>query len=145
MPSESTGTLSSGQRPAQGARCGNHPAVPAVDLCQRCGTFLCGDCVELIDETVYCPHCFQRLGAGDSPSVASRLSLVLGFVGLLWGFLPGIVGLGIAAWELRQIRAGRSSARGLRYARYARILGLINFGLFCLAFLYLAAQLRSKA
>ncbi len=135
------------------ARCGLHTEVAAVDLCQRCGAFLCGECVELLGEDVLCPACFQRLGGHAPPSRQARLSAALGVLGLVLGpalftrgilyFLiglgPGLIGLWLARRELARIDAGRSPAVGRGWARLGRGLGWINFGLFSLAGLILAA------
>ena len=40
------------------ARCGNHPSVAAVEICKRCGTFLCGDCLDYAGDDPYCSKCF---------------------------------------------------------------------------------------
>ncbi len=117
---------------APGARCGLHAEVAAVDLCQRCGRFLCGDCVELVREEVYCADCAQRMDL--PPALLAKASLVMTasawaaaalfalslpstlFFALLV-IVPGPVALaalvlGVIEW--RRIKRGASPWRGRR-------------------------------
>lgn len=60
-----------------GARCANHAEQGAVDVCGRCGGFICADCLQLWrEELVYCPACFERAGV-DRASRRSTAALVL--------------------------------------------------------------------
>ena len=143
------------RRPPPTARCGRHPEVPAVDVCQRCGAFLCGECVELLGEDVLCTACFRRVGGDAPPSRRAKASVVLSGVGLVLGLglglgavlgLPGLIGLVIGLiglvigrGELRRIDAGQSPAVGRRLARVGVVLGWVNFGLFSLAALLVLA------
>lgn len=114
-----------------GARCGTHGAVAAVDLCQRCGRFLCGDCVELVRDEVYCADCAARLDLPPGLLAKSALLMTLGaysaaallafapsplaFVGLV--IVPGPVALAalvVAIIEWRRIKGGRAPYRGRR-------------------------------
>ena len=118
-----------------GAHCGNHPAVAAVEICTRCGTFLCGECVEYFkEETPSCASCLPLM-AGGPASVRARISpffaslglsaLVAGFVvrgrpGLaIWasGFFIGFAGIAFGVQELRLIRSGQAGSRGRNWAR----------------------------
>ncbi len=87
------------QAPA-GARCAQHPETAAVDVCQRCGAFVCAECTEIRDEDVYCTKCIPQL---DKPT-SVRIK-VLFWTALLWmpaGFVIGQlrVPLASAAWGL---------------------------------------------
>lgn len=117
-----------------GAHCGAHPAVAAVEICSRCGTFLCGECVEYFQEVTPCCAACLPLMLGGPASVRSRVSPAVGFAALLcWlgGFLVperggialwvlsmplGFAGLALAVQELRLIRAGQSGRRGRPWA-----------------------------
>ena len=131
-----------------GASCGNHPGVAAVEICTRCGTFLCGECVEYFNEvTPSCANCLPLL-AGGPASMRARLSpllttsalggIIAGFVvrgrpGLaIWAasFLLGFAGIAFGVQELRLIRASQAGTRGRRWA----IAGLVVGALFALGF-----------
>lgn len=135
-----------------GAHCGKHPAVAAVEICTRCGTFLCGECVEYFNEvTPACAACLPLL-KGSPASARARVSpllTTLGFNGLVagllvrgrWGlaiwvlsFLLGFAGIAFGVQELRLIRAGQAGTRGRGWA----IAGLLIGGLFALGFAALA-------
>ncbi len=115
-----------------GARCGSHPQVAAVDVCQRCGRFLCGECLELFEEESYCQDCAAKLA--QPPSGLARAALWLtGLSWLVFGIsvmgvrlpvfavlllsapLPGALGaMVLAAVELRRIGRGDASPKGKR-------------------------------
>lgn len=123
-----------------GAHCGAHPAIAAVEICSRCGTFLCGECVEYFEEVTPCCAACLPLMRGGAASMRARLAPAIALAGLvafLLGFLvPGRAG--IALWgsslplgfsalafsvqELRLIRDGQAGSRGRRWAR-------VGFGL----------------
>lgn len=66
-----------------GARCANHAEQGAVDVCSRCGSFVCADCVQIFrEETVYCLACFERAGV-DRASRRSTAALALALVSAL--------------------------------------------------------------
>lgn len=137
-----------------GAHCGNHPAVAAVEICTRCGTFLCGECVEYFQETTAaCANCLPLLRGGPA-SVRARVSPLFSTVGLgcllagfvvrgrpglaIWavGFVIGFAGLAFGVQELRLIRANQAGKRGRGWARAGLIIG----ALFALGFGLLAAS-----
>ncbi|MBL8951268.1 MAG: hypothetical protein JNK82_10855 [Myxococcaceae bacterium] len=116
---------------APGARCGSHAEVAAVDVCQRCGRFLCGDCIELVREEVYCSSCAPRLNL--PAAMLAKASLIVTFSGyaaaalfalklgtgtlyfLLLVVVPGPVaaaGFTLAVVEWRRIKQGTSAWRG---------------------------------
>lgn len=131
-----------------GSHCGKHPAVAAVEICSRCGTFLCGECVEYFnDVTPACAACLPLL-AGGPASARARISPLLSTLGVgglvaglvirgrpglaIWAlsFVLGFAGLAFGVQELRLIRADQAGKRGRRWA----IAGLIVGGFFALGF-----------
>jgi hypothetical protein len=113
-----------------GARCGVHVEVAAVDLCKRCGRFLCGDCVELAGEDAFCADCAKRqVGPASSMATAamwlaaaSVLVLVvppLSIIDVVTAPSAAVVG----AVELFLISRGRSSPRGRVRAVIALVVG----------------------
>ncbi len=115
-----------------GAACANHPGTAAVDVCERCGTFICGGCLEIdpIHGGVMCGRCLER--RGQKASGRAIASLILGIVGLQCGLLPGIVGLILATQELGAIERGESNEASKSMAKGGQILGFINVGLLLL-------------
>ena len=65
--------------PPAGARCAKHAEAAAVDLCQRCGSFVCSDCIEIRKEEVYCQSCAAIL---DRPP-SKRIRAVF-WISALW-------------------------------------------------------------
>jgi hypothetical protein len=110
-----------------------HAEFAAVDVCKRCGRFLCGECLELVGEDPYCGDCVKRLGAP-----VSKLAWVAfgsGFGSFLMMFaalfeskfgviaLPAsLVGCVTSIIELMRIRSGHSSRNG----RTVTIIGLAS-------------------
>jgi uncharacterized RDD family membrane protein YckC len=46
---------------AAGAPCPRHPQAPAIDLCTRCGSFVCATCRQIgPDQLIYCETCLPR-------------------------------------------------------------------------------------
>src|SRR5205814_107952 len=121
---------------ASGARCAVHPESGAVDVCKRCGKFLCGECVELVGEDAYCAECARPLKVRASRLARTALGTQLAAWGLLLlsclaiGFVRGLVGFAImlavgpvsfaslimSVIELVRIRRGSASRRGKRFA-----------------------------
>jgi len=64
-------------------RCPVHERA-AVATCARCGTFLCGDCTELLGEAAYCVSCLSRVRRGRRLPRGLLLVLGLGLLFLLW-------------------------------------------------------------
>lgn len=126
-----------------GAHCGKHPAVAAVELCARCGTFLCGDCVEYVrDEIAACSDCAPLL-RGVKATVRARLAPIFSSVGVvgiiagvvvagrpgisIWGAsIPfGLLGVGLAVMELRLMRGATVMNHGRRWALAGLVLGVL--------------------
>lgn len=129
-----------------GALCGKHPQVTAVEVCTRCGSFLCGECVDYLDDTTaYCAPCLGLVSA--KVSLRAKGSLVLsagGVVGMLLGLVvrgrsglalwgvaipTGFVGLALAIQELRSITRHEASAAGRSIASFARWVGVVHTAL----------------
>lgn len=124
-----------------GARCATHPQDAAVEVCRRCGSFVCGSCLQLLASGVFCPPCYERSNASAKASPQAIASLVLGLVGLNCMFVPGVVGLVLAQKELRRIEEGSSPEAGRNLARGGRILGWINVVLLAVVALCVVAVL----
>ena len=122
-----------------GARCANHPDTAAVATCARCGSFLCGDCTELVGESPYCAPCVGVLRRDAKPSRVVQVALGLNVLGLaclpcslglpLPTLVAGLAGVVLSTRELRRIRLGEGPPRGLTQARVVCALGCINLGL----------------
>ncbi|MCP3098306.1 hypothetical protein LZ198_05365 [Myxococcus sp. K15C18031901] len=120
------------------ARCSGHPDVVAVATCARCGGFLCGDCVELLEEAPYCGACVAVLTRDEPPSWGIAVARKLGMLGmmaipcsLLVPVVPLVLGgtcLLLARRELRRIREGERSRAGLDLAKEALSMGWLNLG-----------------
>jgi len=105
--------------PPAGARCSTHPTVAAVDVCQRCGRFVCGDCANVRNEDLYCSECTPRVDAKPPSTARWALAFALLPVPLLFGFrrlhvpLPGFVlamlAFAVAAKLLSQSRDGKAA------------------------------------
>ena len=130
-------------------RCPPHQRA-AVATCVRCGTFLCGECTELLGESAYCASCATFLQRNGSSSRAIWGVFGLGLAGLLalpfsiilsgffwfgpwllllvpWlNVLAGLFGPWLPLRELRRIARGESSRRGRAPSWWALWLALAN-------------------
>ncbi|MCU0696179.1 MAG: hypothetical protein MUC96_06610 [Myxococcaceae bacterium] len=109
---------------ATGATCPVHVAVPAVEVCERCGRFVCGECLQFAQDGVaLCTACFAK---PHGRSTRSGLALALVLAGCL-GCVP-LTPIGIAlAWlELRAIERGEAAAASKAGAQWALGLGLMQ-------------------
>ena len=107
-------------------RCGVHADVPAVDTCSRCGSFVCGDCLELIGEEPFCQACYHRKDVTGRASTRATLALLFGATGLLCGAPFGIIALVLAWRERIAVEQGRSPLSSRTLANVARTLGWIS-------------------
>lgn len=109
--------------------CAAHPTNPAVDVCERCGDFMCALCRTHIEGRRYCPRCFDLLYSRGSLVLSQRsfnsptLSLVLGLVAWPTCMCPlvslpaGIFGILMGANSLKEIaRRPDLPGRGLAIA-----------------------------
>jgi hypothetical protein len=135
-----------------GARCGLHADVAAVDVCKRCGRFLCGECVQLSGEDAYCAECAARLKAGPASGLSKA---AFGLAAASWVMLAvgmashsvvvtasgplSIIGVFVSVVELIRISRGDASPRGRGRALIGLVSGLVLVLLFAmsLAALYL--------
>ncbi|WP_375770141.1 B-box zinc finger protein [Archangium gephyra] len=62
-------------------RCPTHQRA-AVATCVRCGTFLCGECTELLGEAACCASCITFVRKHGAASLALKLTLGLGLIAL---------------------------------------------------------------
>jgi hypothetical protein len=108
-----------------------------VAPCARCGTFLCGACTELMDDAAFCAECVAWLRRNGAPSRVVQGLIVLGLAGILCfplcGFLvplinlvSAVLGLWLPTRELRRIHRGEGPLRGVRQAKVARGLAVVN-------------------
>jgi len=124
---------------ATGARCASHPDVTAVATCARCGSFLCGDCTELLGESPACAPCVALLRREMKPSRGVQVALGLNLLGLaclpcslvlpLPTLVAGLAGVVLAARELVRIRRGQGPERGRTQAQGVLALGGLNLAL----------------
>lgn len=127
-----------------GALCANHPGTSAVEICSRCGAFLCGECVLYVRELVpVCASCQPFVENDGPPSRAAWAAPVLSALGLglivsgffiraraglvLWGtsLLPGGAGLFLSVRELRRIVRHQAPHRGRWLARLGLVFGVL--------------------
>jgi hypothetical protein len=114
-------------------QCAVHPTVAAVEICERCGSFACGECVQFTNTSpsqTLCAACYGRYGG--KASTRATVALVLGIVGISSCWLLGVPGFILAVQELAAIERGESPERGRNLAQGAWYLGLIQFGLIAL-------------
>lgn len=137
-----------------GARCATHVEVAAVDVCQRCGRFLCGECIDLVGDDPYCADCAPRVNVPASKLAKAALLVTavawLGFVlpsltlrvrpfVLLLVLVPGpgaLAAMVMGMLEWRRIKAGLSSERGKRWVIATFVLATPLFLLMALLFAY---------
>lgn len=120
-----------------------------MGLCARCGTFLCGACTELMGDAAYCAGCVAWLHQHGPVSRAVQVLIGMNLVALVTlplcllvpvlNLVAGALGWWGAARELGRIHRGEGPLRGVRQARVARTLGMVNLLLVALwgaVFLY---------
>ena len=112
-----------GPAPAAAPLCARHPEKPAVEVCQRCGAFICADCVTIKPNGAYCPPCASRFLSNFAGSWLAIFSAGLGFIGL------GCAPLGPVAVTLGTIDLLRIAAKGTRSAGWKLDLAGIGLGL----------------
>ncbi|WP_224249208.1 hypothetical protein [Hyalangium gracile] len=105
--------------------------------CSRCGTFLCGDCTEVLGEEAFCADCMDWLRRNGPPSRAVKwliggciagifvFPLVL-FLAAVPHLVLGVAAMRVATRELRRIERGEGPLRGIPQAKVARALGVAH-------------------
>jgi hypothetical protein len=128
-----------------GAVCAKHAGASAVEVCTRCGAFLCAECVEYVEqEQPVCATCADLLRRAKTPAVlkASPVLGAIGLIGLAEGFLQrgrlglfvwalaipiGFVGLVLSIQQGRRLsKQGALKQPGFGWAVTGRLLGLLH-------------------
>ena len=109
----------------RGATCSQHPEVPAVHACERCGDFICAACARSIRKVaiVYCPACLERREAylaegklGGGAVNLRRTAVVCGVISMipcLWPVWIGAIVLGIMCLVAASREGGQGRVEGL--------------------------------
>jgi hypothetical protein len=107
-----------------------------VAPCTRCGSFLCGNCTEVLGEAAYCADCVAWLRHNGPPSRGVQVLIGLSIVAILsapllcglpvLNVLAAALGLWLPTRELDRIRRGEGPLRGMRQAKVARWLAGVN-------------------
>jgi hypothetical protein len=100
--------------------------VAAVDLCGRCGRFVCGDCAVLRGETSLCLECSGKPVGASTRAIAALVVALVGFV--LCG-PASIVAIALGRVEQRAIERHEAPKEGLSTATWAVRLGLVQLAL----------------
>lgn len=128
-----------------GAVCAKHAGVAAVETCERCGSFLCAECVQYLqDEKPVCAACAEALRGQKTPGALKAAPFLagLGLIGIAEGFLQrgrlgllvwavsipiGFAGLALSIAHGRRL-ARRENVRqpGFGWAVAGRIVGLLH-------------------
>ena len=106
-----------------GATCPRHAGVLAVDVCERCGRFVCGDCEVLRDERTWCSEC---AAVPYRASTRATLALVFGVGGFLCCGPLSIAAIALGRVEQRAIERREAPEVGLGRARWAVRLGVLQ-------------------
>ncbi len=140
------------------ARCAQHEKAAAVEVCIRCGTFLCSECLELFGDEPYCLRCLElvtRTPESARSVVAAALSGAAAWLGgvlFLFGTLqlaasrgtfffgvavpflvPGLFGFALGRSERERLLRGEVPPRSAVYANAAVLLGTLDLALLVLA------------
>ncbi len=92
-----------------GARCARHAGTQAVDVCSRCGAFVCAACEELSPtDQVFCEACYPLVKPREPTARSYVAWVLLGLAellvagGVFWSPLFSMLGLpvGVAATVL---------------------------------------------
>jgi hypothetical protein len=105
--------------------CATHATAPAVEICDRCGAFVCTECLKLTEGKSLCRKCAARTWFGQGAGFLAFASGVTGFLGIACAPL-GAVAVALAGIELGLIQAGRSPKAGRTLALCGLGLGLVG-------------------
>lgn len=143
-------------------RCPAHQRA-AVATCARCGTFLCGECIELLGEAAYCASCAAIVGPREGPLPPSLLVVsglvLLGMLSTAAAFLPffpsilsfprwillgvsGVAGLWVPTRWIHRIDKGLGPRRARPLAWSMRWLAGVNLAFFLLSLAWMLFLLR---
>jgi hypothetical protein len=112
---------------ATGAMCPVHVTVQAVEVCERCGRFVCGECLQFAQSgAALCAACFAKPHGRSSRSGVALGLVLAGFSGCV-PLTP--IGVALAWFELRAIERGESAADSKSGAQWALGLGLVQLAL----------------
>lgn len=120
---------------APGAVCANHPSVHAVETCERCGSFICANCMELEGYDAYCPDCYLKVGTKAPASAMATTAIVLAILSISGCFPLALPAAIIGHIELNAIERGDSMPGGRNLAKGAVYVGWIVTGLCVLGLL----------
>jgi hypothetical protein len=136
-----------------------------VATCARCGTFLCGDCIELLGEAALCASCAAIVARQEGPIPVGLLVVsglvLLGMLSTAAAFLPffpsilslprwillgvsGVVGLWVPTRVLHRIDSGQGPRRARFLARCTRWLASVNLLFFLLSLGWMLFLLRGS-
>lgn len=113
-----------------GAVCARHPCAAAIDLCARCGSFVCAECEELsVTDEVFCTACFERVKSG-APTLQSHVGRALLTAAVLVLLLPlfasgWVVMAGVALGVLGMVLTALERWRRIMVPRWVLALGVI--------------------
>lgn len=119
-----------------GATCPRHPSALAVDVCERCGRFVCGDCAVLKDEKTSCSEC---AAVPHTASARATLALALGLAGFFFCGPVSVAAIALGLVEQRSIERRETPVEGLGRARWAVRLGALQIALVVLVVLTFVA------
>lgn len=119
-----------------GATCPRHPSALAVDVCERCGRFVCGDCAVLKDEKTWCSEC---AAVPHTASARATLALALGLAGFFFCGPVSVAAIALGLVEQRSIERRETPVEGLGRARWAVRLGALQIALVVLVVLTFVA------
>ncbi|MCC6875025.1 MAG: DUF4190 domain-containing protein [Sandaracinaceae bacterium] len=112
--------------PDANARCAVHPQVRAIEVCARCGSYICGDCMEIEGVDAYCRDCFEKVSTKAPHGGRATAAIVCGILGIN-GCLPlAIPAILLGHMELAAIERGESPPSGRNLAKGGMILGYIG-------------------
>jgi len=144
------------------ATCPSHQRA-AVATCARCGTFLCGECTELLGDAAYCASCVALVAPGFGPIPRALLAVsglvLLGMLSTVAAFLPGFpsvlslprwlllgvsgaLGIWVPTRVLHRIERGAGPRRARLLALGTRGLAVVNLLFFLLSLAWVLVLLH---
>lgn len=129
---------------AADARCALHVDQKAIDVCARCGNYVCIGCYESDDTGSYCLDCYAKVGTRGQQSSRATTALVLALVALLGSCFPlGIPAVILGHMELNAIASGEAPVAGRNLALGAVWIGWISIVLSILVVLVVVLLVAS--